>query len=164
MPQKRLYLTVPEISSRLEVTPMTIYKLIATGKLKAKKVVKHWRINPSDLEEFIKVWNIDHADSPRRVKSVTVIKVKQISAKYYDTIKSKPVLSFSEGCDYINISPSTLHRYMEDGIIDYIAINRPGHSEKNRNKIIRFRRCDIDKFLSENKKSNQSDNNIKKGV
>ncbi|MCM8799022.1 MAG: helix-turn-helix domain-containing protein [Candidatus Omnitrophica bacterium] len=49
----RKYLTVEEVAKRLDVTEDWIRDLIQTKKLRAIKV-KKWRINPKDLEEFIK--------------------------------------------------------------------------------------------------------------
>lgn len=47
------YLTVKQTAQKLGVTEDWIRDLIQTKKLKATKIGK-WRINPKDLEKFIK--------------------------------------------------------------------------------------------------------------
>ena len=47
------YLTVREVAKKLDVTEDWIRDLIQAKQLKATKMRK-WRINPQDLEKFIK--------------------------------------------------------------------------------------------------------------
>ena len=47
------YLTVTEVADQLDVSEDWVRDLIQVKKLKATKV-KKWRINPDDLEKFIK--------------------------------------------------------------------------------------------------------------
>jgi len=47
------YLTVTEVADQLDVSEDWVRDLIQAKKLKATKV-KKWRINPDDLEKFIK--------------------------------------------------------------------------------------------------------------
>jgi len=47
------YLTVKEVAKILDVTEDWVRDLIQNKQLKATKI-KKWRINPKDLEEFIK--------------------------------------------------------------------------------------------------------------
>jgi excisionase family DNA binding protein len=46
-------LTVEEVSGRLRVSKATVYKLCASGRLAAIRVLNAIRIAPTALEEFI---------------------------------------------------------------------------------------------------------------
>ncbi len=48
---KNLY-TVAEISQKLNVTPVTIWKYLKQGKLKGKKVMGRWFISDEDIAGF----------------------------------------------------------------------------------------------------------------
>jgi excisionase family DNA binding protein len=45
-------LTPEQVREHLQVSMKTVYRLIRSGKLKAKKVGSQWRIKPEDLERF----------------------------------------------------------------------------------------------------------------
>jgi len=47
------YLTVRQVSKQLGLTEHRIRQLIREKQIRATKI-KQWRINPEDLEEFIK--------------------------------------------------------------------------------------------------------------
>ena len=47
------YLTVKDVAKKFGVTEEWIRDLIQDGRIKATKI-GHWRINPKDLEKFIK--------------------------------------------------------------------------------------------------------------
>lgn len=46
-------LTTDEVCQLLKVSKNTIYKLIHSGQLKAKKVMRHYRIPKSELLNFM---------------------------------------------------------------------------------------------------------------
>ena len=46
-------LTIDEIIKILKVSKMTIYRYIESGKLKAYKLGKEYRIDKKDLEEYL---------------------------------------------------------------------------------------------------------------
>lgn len=46
-------LTVKEVVARLQVSYLTVLRLIKRGKLKASKISKSYRIDPADLAAFI---------------------------------------------------------------------------------------------------------------
>ena len=48
----RVY-TLEEVQELLKVTRPTIYSYIKTGKLKATKIGRYWRVKHDDLKEFI---------------------------------------------------------------------------------------------------------------
>ena len=50
----KLY-TPKEIAETLRITKETVYYYIKTGRLKAKRVGKSWRILGKDINEFIEV-------------------------------------------------------------------------------------------------------------
>lgn len=54
-------MTTKDVAERLNVTTRTVRNLIECGKLKAYKIVKDYRINEKDLEEFINNSKIDNA-------------------------------------------------------------------------------------------------------
>ncbi len=47
------FLTVEEVASALKVCKMTIYRYIKTGKLKAYKAGKEFRINKKEFDNFL---------------------------------------------------------------------------------------------------------------
>jgi excisionase family DNA binding protein len=49
-PEKPRYVSVPWTADRWQVTQQTVLKMIATQKLPAFKVGRHWRINRADVE------------------------------------------------------------------------------------------------------------------
>jgi excisionase family DNA binding protein len=46
-------LTVDEVAAFLKVEKKTVYKLIARGELIAKKVLRDWRVQFSDVQNFL---------------------------------------------------------------------------------------------------------------
>lgn len=46
-------LTTEDVRSLLKVSKHTVYKLIQTGELKARKVAQHYRIQKAELINFI---------------------------------------------------------------------------------------------------------------
>jgi excisionase family DNA binding protein len=45
--------TVPQVSWALQVTPKTVYRLVARGKLRALPAIRHVRITRRSLEQFL---------------------------------------------------------------------------------------------------------------
>ncbi|OHW61240.1 helix-turn-helix domain protein [Andreesenia angusta] len=45
--------TLKEVEPILKVTQRTLYNYIKSGKLKAVKIGKEWRVKHSDLEDFL---------------------------------------------------------------------------------------------------------------
>ena len=54
-------LTTKDVAERLNVTTRTVRNLIECGKLKAYKIMKDYRIEEKDLQEFIEKSKIDNA-------------------------------------------------------------------------------------------------------
>lgn len=48
-------LTTADVCDLLKVSKSTVYKLIQTGELKAKKVAQHYRIPKAELINFINI-------------------------------------------------------------------------------------------------------------
>lgn len=48
------YYTAKELAASLSVTPMTIYRLVKHGELKAIKVGESYRFDAEEVEEYIK--------------------------------------------------------------------------------------------------------------
>jgi excisionase family DNA binding protein len=46
-------LNVEQVAKRLQVSKMTIYRYLKTGKIEAYKIGKEYRIKESDLEKFL---------------------------------------------------------------------------------------------------------------
>ena len=46
-------LTIREVARYLKVVPMTVYRMIDRGDLKAVKVGRAWRIRREDLERYL---------------------------------------------------------------------------------------------------------------
>jgi len=46
-------LTIREVARYLKVVPMTVYRMIDRGDLKAVKVGRVWRIRREDLERYL---------------------------------------------------------------------------------------------------------------
>jgi len=53
MSEIKIY-TLEEVMDILHVTQRTMYRYIKTGKLKAVKIGKYWRVSPEALQDFIK--------------------------------------------------------------------------------------------------------------
>ena len=51
--------TLEELIEVLQVTRRTLYNYIKTGKLKAAKMGKYWRVTEKQLEEFLKATNTE---------------------------------------------------------------------------------------------------------
>lgn len=47
------FLTVEEVASVLKVCKMTIYRYVKSGKLKAHKVGKYYRISKKEFDNFL---------------------------------------------------------------------------------------------------------------
>lgn len=45
--------TLEEVSDILKITRRTIYTYIKTGKLKATKIGKYWRVTEENLKQFL---------------------------------------------------------------------------------------------------------------
>ena len=45
--------TVEEVAERLQVSDQTVRRWVKSGKLKAYKPGREWRVKPSDLETFL---------------------------------------------------------------------------------------------------------------
>lgn len=48
------YYTAKELAKKLSLNVMTIYRYIGSGKLKAYKLFKEYRIDKADFDSFIK--------------------------------------------------------------------------------------------------------------
>ncbi|MBM3238298.1 helix-turn-helix domain-containing protein [Candidatus Poribacteria bacterium] len=48
------YYTAKELATSLAVTPMTIYRLVKRGELKAVKVGESYRFDSEEIEEYLK--------------------------------------------------------------------------------------------------------------
>jgi excisionase family DNA binding protein len=48
-----LFLTVKEVASDLKLNALTIYQYVKTGKLKAVKFGRNYRIEKKDLDKFV---------------------------------------------------------------------------------------------------------------
>jgi excisionase family DNA binding protein len=53
MTEEELPLTIEEVAKRLRVNPRTIQRLLERKELKGYKVGRIWRIDPSDLANYI---------------------------------------------------------------------------------------------------------------
>lgn len=53
-PPDAVVLTVEEVARRLRVSEATVYNLIRGGQLPAFQVARSWRIDESDLDEYIR--------------------------------------------------------------------------------------------------------------
>ena len=47
------YLTIKEVCKNLNLTKMTVYKMIKNGDLPAHKVGRKYNISPSEIEKFM---------------------------------------------------------------------------------------------------------------
>lgn len=57
-------LTLQEVADFLKVSPMTVYRRIDDGQLKAFKLGKAWRIRREDLDAFIDQLESDSKHNP----------------------------------------------------------------------------------------------------
>lgn len=48
------FLTVQEVAALLQLSALTIYKYIKTGRLEAIAIGRHYRVSKSSLEVFLK--------------------------------------------------------------------------------------------------------------
>ncbi len=46
-------MTITEVAEYLKISEMTTYKFVQEGKIPAFKVGRHWRVQRSDLKEFM---------------------------------------------------------------------------------------------------------------
>ncbi|TFD99400.1 helix-turn-helix domain-containing protein [Jeotgalibacillus salarius] len=46
-------MTVAQVAEYLQLSEMTTYKLVQTGKIPGFKIGRHWRVKRSDLETLI---------------------------------------------------------------------------------------------------------------
>lgn len=53
MPDKIQFYTVKEICEILKIKPLTVYRWLKAGKLKALKIGKNYRIENQEFERFI---------------------------------------------------------------------------------------------------------------
>ncbi|MDR2453615.1 MAG: helix-turn-helix domain-containing protein [Bifidobacteriaceae bacterium] len=53
MESRQAFLTVAEVAETLRVSDMTIYRLIASGELRALKVGRSYRIPAESLQEWL---------------------------------------------------------------------------------------------------------------
>ncbi|MDR2252962.1 MAG: helix-turn-helix domain-containing protein [Bifidobacteriaceae bacterium] len=53
MEEKKAFLTVSEVAQTLRVSDMTIYRLVASGEIRALKVGRSYRIPADALEEWL---------------------------------------------------------------------------------------------------------------
>ena len=51
-------LTVPEVASKLKVTPQYVRRLISENKLMASRIGSQWVITPSDLSTYIREYDV----------------------------------------------------------------------------------------------------------
>ncbi|MBW4061538.1 helix-turn-helix domain-containing protein [Candidatus Saccharibacteria bacterium] len=58
------FLTTTEAATILRVSKATIWRLIDSGRMKAYRVRRSWRISRADLEDFIKVGLHDPDNDP----------------------------------------------------------------------------------------------------
>jgi len=49
-----LLYTLQEVARKIKVSERTLYRWIDNGKLKARKVGRHWRVTEKDLQELLK--------------------------------------------------------------------------------------------------------------
>lgn len=54
MSDKIIFYTVKEICEILKIKPLTVYRWLKAGKLKAVKIGKSFRVEKSEFEKFIK--------------------------------------------------------------------------------------------------------------
>lgn len=54
MPKEDLFYTSEELASKLKVNVMTIYRYIKSGKIKAYKFGKEFRVEHREFEAFLK--------------------------------------------------------------------------------------------------------------
>lgn len=47
------FYSIDEVASIIQVTRRAIYNYLKTGKLKATKFGKYWRVSEADLKEFL---------------------------------------------------------------------------------------------------------------
>lgn len=71
------YLTVEQISEKLNMHPKTIQRYIREGKLRATKVGKGWRVHGHDLSAFLENTSTqnDHATTGRAIVVSSVIDI-----------------------------------------------------------------------------------------
>lgn len=46
-------LKIKELAQRLNITPMTAWKLVKAGKIRAYRVGSSWRVPPDAVEEYL---------------------------------------------------------------------------------------------------------------
>ncbi len=49
-----MFLTPEEVAEQLRVSRRTVYAWLHSGRLRAAKAGKHWRIRPEDIETFLR--------------------------------------------------------------------------------------------------------------
>ncbi|TDL31046.1 DNA-binding protein [Jeotgalibacillus sp. S-D1] len=50
---KHEIMTITQVSEYLQLSEMTTYKLVQTGKIPGFKIGRHWRVRRDDLDELI---------------------------------------------------------------------------------------------------------------
>ena len=53
MSEEKKFYSIDEVASMIQVTRRAIYNYLKTGKLKATKFGKYWRVSEADLKEFL---------------------------------------------------------------------------------------------------------------
>ena len=53
MAEIKKFYSLEEIADMLQVTKRTLYNYIYSGKLRATKVGKYWRVSPESLQTFL---------------------------------------------------------------------------------------------------------------
>ena len=48
------YLLVSEVAAKLRVSKITVYRMINSGEIPAKKFGKQWRFDPEEIMEWVK--------------------------------------------------------------------------------------------------------------
>ena len=62
-------LTVPEVASKLKVTPQYVRRLISENKLMASRIGSQWVITPSDLSTYIREYDVLIGRNPKTRKN-----------------------------------------------------------------------------------------------
>jgi excisionase family DNA binding protein len=64
--EKRKFYSIPQVANLLEVSPLTIRRLIWKGKLESVKVGKSIRVSNEQLDSYINKGSTDNQEQPKR--------------------------------------------------------------------------------------------------
>jgi excisionase family DNA binding protein len=105
-------LTVKDVCSRLNVSTRTVYRLIKSGKLSAKRIAGQWRFEQRDVDRLL---------------------IYKTPSKY---VVKPDLMTLNEVCEYLGLSRFTIYRLVKDKKL--FAVKSGGRWRFSKDDIKRF--------------------------